>query len=78
MLSRIDRREFIKTSSMADEVSGIQGRLCNLGFACGPVDGKLGPRTRGALRRFQSDRNLSVSGQADNATRDRLKQESGG
>jgi hypothetical protein len=34
-------------------VEGIQQRLNNLGFACGKVDGIVGPKTRRAIRMFQ-------------------------
>jgi N-acetylmuramoyl-L-alanine amidase len=36
-----------------DTVSGIQGRMWNLGFECGPVDNIEGPLTRGGVREFQ-------------------------
>ncbi len=36
-----------------DTVSGIQGRLWNLGIDCGPVDGIMGPLTRAGVREFQ-------------------------
>ena len=32
---------------------GTQQRLLALGFAPGPLDGTVGPRTRGAVRSFQ-------------------------
>src|SRR4051812_39592115 len=38
-----------------DGISGIQGRLRNLGYKTGNVDGILGPHTRAAIRAFQSD-----------------------
>jgi N-acetylmuramoyl-L-alanine amidase len=50
-------------------VTGVQGRLGNLGYDVGPVDGHLGPKTRAALRRFQQDQGLpAVTGQLDSAT----------
>jgi N-acetylmuramoyl-L-alanine amidase len=55
-----------------DEVSGIQGRLNNLGFDCGAVDGIWGPLTEKAVREFQKHCQIEVTGQVDEATRQRL------
>jgi N-acetylmuramoyl-L-alanine amidase len=55
-----------------DSIVGVQQRLLNLGYDCGPADGVLGPRTESALRRFQGDNKLAVNGQADQPTRNRL------
>lgn len=60
-----------------DELSGVQGRLNNLGFDCGAVDGKYGPRTDAALRKYQKNRGLDVTGQPDDATRRRLQEDYG-
>jgi len=60
-----------------EEVSGIQGRLHNLGYHPGPVDGNEGPATRAALERFQEARDLTVSGEADSETRSQLKEHHG-
>lgn len=54
------------------ETSGVQARLNNLGFFCGPVDGKFGPRTRGALRQFQARNSLTPNGTVDGATQSAL------
>lgn len=48
--------------------TAVQARLNNLGYRTGQVDGCTGPRTRAALRRFQDDRDLDVTGEADDAT----------
>lgn len=44
------------------EVTGVQGRLHNLGFLTGPIDGLWGPVTEGAVKRFQRARNITVDG----------------
>jgi hypothetical protein len=54
------------------DLSGVQGRLKNLGYDPGPADGKYGPRTRAALAIFQSDEDLDVTGEIDDATLDKL------
>jgi hypothetical protein len=56
-------------------VSGIQGRLRGLGFNPGPIDGKMGPRTRGAIVAFQRHFKLKETGEIDDATKGRLKKE---
>lgn len=52
-----------------DTVRGVQARLRNLGYSCGDEDGEPGPGTAGALRAFQRDRGLPVTGEIDDATR---------
>jgi hypothetical protein len=56
------------------EISGVQGRLRNLGFSPGAIDGVLGPRTRTALRRFQKRHKLKPTSEPDVATRDKLRE----
>jgi len=60
-----------------DELSGVQGRLNNLGFDCGPADGKWGPHTERALKAYQGRRKLPVTGQPDEATRAKLLEDFG-
>jgi hypothetical protein len=54
-------------------VSGAQGRLANLGYPTGPIDGIAGPKTSEALRYFQADERLPVTGELDDATREKLQ-----
>jgi hypothetical protein len=54
------------------ETSGVQGRLLNLGYSPGPIDGKWGPHTAAALRDFQASQRLRRTGKLDDATRDAL------
>jgi len=55
------------------DVAGLQFLLERHGFPSGPVDGSLGPRTDGALRRFQSWAGLAADGLAGPATLSRLR-----
>lgn len=57
-----------------DTVTGVQGRLMNLGFDCGGVDGEMNAATREALKAFQEKQGLAATGEADDATKDKLRQ----
>jgi hypothetical protein len=55
-----------------EDLTGIQMRLKNLGYAVGPLDGVVGRSTRAAIAAFQADQGLKSTGTADPSTRDRL------
>lgn len=56
-----------------DERRDLQTRLTERGFATGGVDGKIGPKTRAALRAFQGSVGLPPDGYADAALLDRVR-----
>jgi N-acetylmuramoyl-L-alanine amidase len=59
-----------------DTQAGAQVRLHNLGYSTGDDErGKHGPGTERALRAFQQDQELPVTGELDAITRDRLRSE---
>lgn len=61
------------TSNTKDKgVSGAQGRLRNLGYTAGPIDGIHGPKTRAAIEAFQADEKLDVNGELNEETREAL------
>lgn len=49
-------------------VRDAQAALNSQGYSAGMVDGRWGPSTQNAVRRFQSDRGLEQSGTLDSAT----------
>ena len=49
-----------------------QTRLNELGFEVGTPDGRMGPKTRSQLSKFQQSRRISVTGVLDQATSDEL------
>jgi hypothetical protein len=56
-----------------DTVCGIQGRLRNLGYYFGEENGNLDEDTVAAIKLFQLDHKINVSGEVDQATRAELK-----
>ncbi|ORE97581.1 peptidoglycan-binding protein [Aurantimonas sp. 22II-16-19i] len=54
----------------------LQSRLTAHGFACGPIDGVVGPVTIAAIRAFEASRRLPVDGRADEAVVSALRQSS--
>ncbi len=59
------------------ELSGVQGRLENMGYDCGGERGHLGPGTEQAVREFQAAHQLEATGRLDDATREKIKEEYG-
>ena len=56
-----------------DDVRGMQERLNGLNDPCGDEDGDIGDLTLEALRKFQKEHNLPITGQPDDATLARLE-----
>ena len=68
---------YAKSSGYEEEtadstVGEVQSALSREGYYSGAVDGTLGPETRNALRRYQRDRGLAVTGRVDRATMNAL------
>ena len=60
-----------------DSDAGVQGRLNNLGYNTGADEhGKIGKGTQRAIRDFQNDHGLPVTGKVDAATRAKLERAS--
>jgi phage tail tape-measure protein len=49
-------------------VRNAQVALNDNGYDAGPADGRFGPNTRSAVRRFQADRGLAQTGTLDSST----------
>jgi peptidoglycan hydrolase-like protein with peptidoglycan-binding domain len=43
----------------------VQRRLAHLGYYHGAIDGEIGPHSRRAIRRYQADHGLPVTGEID-------------
>ena len=63
----------IGTIDAPEDVTGMQQRLANLGYYSGAVSGTIDEDTEGALRLFQEDFDLRVTGQYDAPTRNKLR-----
>jgi peptidoglycan hydrolase-like protein with peptidoglycan-binding domain len=49
------------------QVKQVQAALTTAGYNAGPADGALGPRSRAAISRYQSDNNLEITGDVNEA-----------
>ena len=56
------------------ETSGVRKRLSNLGFSCTATGDEMTDDLASALRLFQQNNELDVTGKIDGATKDKLKQ----
>jgi N-acetylmuramoyl-L-alanine amidase len=56
----------------SDCIRGVQQRLRNLGYDCGPIDGIWGPRTENGLLAFQRFRGIELTGKLDQETQREL------
>lgn len=54
------------------QIRAAQRELRSRGYYGGAIDGIVGPLTRSALRKFQGDHNLKVTGSLDEATQKKL------
>lgn len=64
-------KEIIKVDGVTAEK--VQTALKNAGFYNGDLDGKIGPKTKEAIKAFQRDNNLSVDGVVGRGTWAKLK-----
>ncbi len=54
--------------SQADSTTAqVQRKLKTLGYYDSSVDGEIGPKTRAAIRAYQEENNLEITGQIDKA-----------
>lgn len=60
-----------------DGVSGVQGRLRNLGYFNGPIDGVLDDLTREAIRLFKVAHDLGEDGELSTNVKDKLRDKYG-
>ena len=52
----------------SSEVQQVQQKLSEQGYKPGPVDGKFGPKTQEAVRKFQQEKGIQPTGQIDPQT----------
>ena len=60
--------DFQKVRVDRDIIKSAQTKLNDDGYKIGTPDGKLGPKTHAAIRKYQQDKNLQVTGQLDEST----------
>jgi Putative peptidoglycan binding domain len=59
-------------------VQNIQAGLQRLGYDPGPADGRFGPQTEAAIRRFEQDNGLPIDGQPTEAVWQQIQQRAPG
>jgi peptidoglycan hydrolase-like protein with peptidoglycan-binding domain len=56
----------------SDDVRQAQQALMDKGMNPGPIDGKMGPKTKAAISEYQKKENLKVTGSLDSETKAKL------
>jgi peptidoglycan hydrolase-like protein with peptidoglycan-binding domain len=62
------------TGLSRDQILEVQQELLRKGYYSGPVDGIFGPKTERALREFQKDQQLPVTGQIGGLSRNQIRE----
>ena len=60
--------DFQKVRLNDDIIKAAQTKLNDEGYKVGTPDGRLGAKTRAAIRKYQQDKSLKVTGQLDEST----------
>ena len=63
-----------RTGLSRDQIREVQRDLLRKGYYSGPVDGIFGPKTERALREFQKNQQLPVTGQIGGLSRDQIRE----
>ncbi|MEX1107711.1 MAG: peptidoglycan-binding protein [Dongiaceae bacterium] len=77
LLARLRSSQGTDQNTRAGLVLAVQTRLNDLGYNAGPEDGVFGPTTRGAVRTFQNDNGLPVTGEISDSLLKSVQQASG-
>ncbi len=64
--------ERVRQGSVSELTSAVQVGLKLLGYECGVIDGKKGPNTIAAIRTFQRENQIPLTGQIDSQTRRKM------
>lgn len=65
-------RLLARSGGLGEQLRLVQRELNRAGFFAGPVDGRMGPLTRQAIRAYERDQGLAVTGRLSVALVDRL------
>lgn len=71
--TEIDRVDLGVVKMSKWDIRNMQLALREAGYKTGPIDGILGVKTRAALKNFQKDRNLKITGKATPITLGKLR-----
>lgn len=52
----------VPESTTEVSIKDVQNKLNKLGYDCGKADGKMGEKTKAAIKKFQKDKGLVVDG----------------
>jgi peptidoglycan hydrolase-like protein with peptidoglycan-binding domain len=64
--------DFKQARLSSNDITDAQKKLNANGYKVGAEDGRLGPHTRAALRKYQHDNNIAETGMLDESTRTHL------